>query len=625
MDKRILDYYEQELLFLREMGKDFAQQFPKIAGRLSLDQIPCPDPYVERLLEGVAFLTARIDMKLDAQFPRFTQSLLETIYPQYLAPLPAMGIVEFIPDPREAANFAQGFPVPAGSYLDSQLGRDEVTACRFLTADPMKIFPLQIADVAYTSREMAAWGLPENKKMRAALRVRISSILPALTLDKIAADQLSFYISGDPSIQYPLHEQFFSHCIGVVVKPEAVPAPWMIPLDPTQLRPQGFADSEALLPPGTRTFAGYRLLREYFSLPHRFCFFTLQQLAPAMARSASGSLDIIFMFSQRDPRLENVLTTSNLRLSCTPVINLFEKTCSRIHLEDRFHEFHVTADVTRPLDYEIFDILRVTGYGAAREDQRDFQPFYRATDFDPGRNAYYQLRREPRVPSEKERRIGGRSQYAGSEVYISLVDEKNAPYATELAQLGVEALCTNRDLPLFLSLGRGPTDLRMAGNLPASAIRVIDGPLTSPRMSVAQKETAWRLISHLSLNYLSLTDMSPDQGAEALRSILRLYAVEHDAQQRAQIAGVRSVKSAPLHRRLIAGGLTTFVRGIEITVELDETAFQGAGAFLLGMILEKWFALHAPINSFTETVIRTTQRGQIIRWSTQPGRRPQTI
>ncbi len=625
MDKRILDYYEQELLFLREMGRDFAQQFPKVAGRLSLDQIPCPDPYVERLLEGVAFLTARIDMKLDAQFPRFTQSLLETVYPQYLAPLPAMGVVEFIPDPREAANFAQGFPIPAGSYLESGIGRDEVTACRFRTAHGLKVFPLQISDVAYTSREMAAWGLPENKRMRAALRVRIKSILPALSLDKMDVDQLSFYISGDPSIQYPLHEQLFSNCIGMIVKPNQNPAPWLHVIDSAHLRPQGFAEAEALLPTGARTFSGYRLLREYFSLPQRFCFFTLAQLAPALARTGSDSVDIVFVLSQRDARLENVLTESNLRLGCTPVINLFEKNCSRIHLEDRFHEFHVVPDITRPLDFEVFDITRVTGYGSAREDQQEFQPFYRATDFDSGRNAYYQMRRAPRVPSEKERRIGGRSQYGGSEVYVALVDEKNVPYSSKLTQLGVETLCTNRDLPLFMATGKGASDLQMVGNLPASAIRVVDGPFTSPRMSIAEKETAWRLISHLSLNYLSLVDASPEQGAEALRSILRLYASDHDANHKSQIAGVRSVRGAPLHRRLIANGLTTFVRGIEITLEMDETAFQGGSAFLLGMILEKFLALHAPINSFTETVIRTTQRGQLIRWPTQPGRRPQTL
>ncbi len=313
------------------------------------------------------------------------------------------------------------------------------------------------------------------------------------------------------------------------------------------------------------------------------------------------------------------------KIKLNNIINLFEKNCSRIHLEDRFHEFHVVPDITRPLDFEIFDINRVTGYGAAREDQQEFQPFYRATDFDPGRNAYYQMRREPRVPSEKERRIGGRSQYGGSEVYVALVDEKNVPYSTSLTQLGVETLCTNRDLPLFMSTGKAPTDMQMVGNLPASAIRVVDGPFTAPRMSIAEKETTWRLISHLSLNYLSLVDASPEQGAEALRSILRLYEAEHDANHKLQIAGVRSVRAAALHRRLIANGLTTFVRGIEITLEMDDAAFQGGSAFLLGMILEKFLALHAPINSFTETVIRTTQRGQIIRWPTQPGRRPQTL
>lgn len=625
MDKRILDYYEQELLFLREMGKEFAQQFPKVAGRLSLDQIPCPDPYVERLLEGVAFLTARIQLKLDAQFPRFTQSLLETIYPQYLAPLPSMGIVQFAPDPREAANLAEGFPIPAGSYLDSTIGRDEVTACRFRTAHGLTLLPLQITDIHYTSREMAAWGLPENKKVRAALRVRLASILPAVPLNKMLVEQLSFYISGDSSIQYPLHEQLFANCIGMVLQPPRNPAPWSHTIGPSAMRPQGFSDAEALLPPGSRSFSGYRLLREYFALPQRFLFLNVSQIAPAFAKSDGTEIDLFFLLSQRDARLENVLDAQSLRLFCAPVINLFERTCSRIHIEDRFHEYHVIPDITRPLDYEVFDISRVTGFGAAREDQQEFQPFYRATDFDTGRNAYYQIRRDPRVASERERRSGGRSQYAGSEVFIALVDEKNAPFDSQLLQLGIEGLCTNRDLPLFMGLGKGATDMNFVGSMPSSSIRVVDGALTVPKMSSAQRDTAWRLVSHLSLNYLSLMDSSPEQGAESLRSILRLYASDNDANHKSQIAGIRSVRAAPLHRRLMAGGLTTFVRGLEVSIQMDEAGFQGGSAFLLGMILEKFMAFHAPINSFTETVIKTTQRGQLIRWPTQPGRRPQTI
>src|SRR5512134_4029355 len=128
MDPRLLRYYNQELQHLREMGAEFAQQFPKIAARLGVDGIEVADPYVERLLEGAAFLAARVQLRLDAEFPRFTQRLLEIVYPNYLAPTPSMLIAQFQPDLGEA-NLAAGFKIRRGAGLHSLLGKGDVTAC----------------------------------------------------------------------------------------------------------------------------------------------------------------------------------------------------------------------------------------------------------------------------------------------------------------------------------------------------------------------------------------------------------------------------------------------------------------------------------------------------------------
>jgi type VI secretion system protein ImpG len=205
-----------------------------------------------------------------------------------------------------------------------------------------------------------------------------------------------------------------------------------------------------------------------------------------------------------------------------------------------------------------------------------------------------------------------------------------APARTELTQLGIRAMCTNRHLPIQMVKGVGRSDFTMDLSAPVGAIRVIQGP-TIPRPSlvlagqnpekpqVNSGRFAWRLISHLSLNYLSLLDRGSETGAEGLRDILRLYADPNDRQTLKQIDGVRSVKYRPVIRRADIPGPITFARGLEITVALDENAFEGQGVFVLGTVLERFFAKYVTLNSFTETVLVTQQRKEIMRWPVQMG------
>jgi type VI secretion system protein ImpG len=225
--------------------------------------------------------------------------------------------------------------------------------------------------------------------------------------------------------------------------------------------------------------------------------------------------------------------------------------------------------------------------------------------------------------SAKQRARGARSSYVGSELFLSLVDPDEAPYSTDLRQLAVETLCTNRDLPLHLSLGQGRTDFTLDSGAPVESIRCIAGP-TAPRASFADGETAWRLISHLSLNYMSLVDGAGGSGekAAALRELLTLYVDAGDSTSRKQIEGIRGIASAGITRALPVPGPTTFGRGLEVTVTCDDAAFEGTGAFLLGTVLERFFAKAVSINSFTETVLRTVQRGEVMRWRPQAGLRP---
>jgi type VI secretion system protein ImpG len=291
----------------------------------------------------------------------------------------------------------------------------------------------------------------------------------------------------------------------------------------------------------------------------------------------------------------------------------------RIHLNPSQHEYHVLPDRTRPMDFEVWSVSEVQGFGSGTQPERTFLPFYASHNRSVASEAaFYSVHREARRPSSGQRQRGARSSYLGSETFISIVDPSDAPYHSGLRQLGVQGMCTNRDLPLHMPLGRGSTDFTLETGAPVEAVRCVSGP-TKPRPSAAQGEATWRLISQLSLNYLSLVDAEAGGGAEAIRSLLTLYADANDPAVQRQIEGVKSVSARAVNRRIPTKGPITFGRGVEITLTCEESAFEGVGAFLFGTILREFFAKYVSINSFTETVLNSNERGEIMRWRPRLG------
>ncbi|MFO1434477.1 MAG: type VI secretion system baseplate subunit TssF [Candidatus Competibacteraceae bacterium] len=622
MDPRLLNIYNRELQYIREMGGEFAREFPKIAGRLGLEGFECADPYVERLLEGFAFLAARVQLKLEAEFPRFSQHLLEMVYPHYLAPTPSMVVAQFRPDWNEGS-LKEGFTLPRGSVLQSRLGKDDQTACEYRTAHEVTLWPLELVEAEYlgTALALTTAGLALPAGVKAGIRVRLRSHA-GLRVDQLALDSLSLYLRGGDSLPLRVYEQVVGNTVGLAIRPAQRPAPWQQTLDASHVHRQGFTDEQALLPYGPASFQGYRLLHEYFAFPERYLFVELTGLRPAVRRCAGDSLDIFVLLNRSDPTLEGVLGEAHLGLFCTPAINLFPKRADRIHLSDRQVEHHILPDRTRPLDFEVYQVTGVVGYGAGSVGEQAFLPFYTSHNLArPGdRGAYYTVRREPRLLSERQHRRGARSSYIGSEVFIALVDGNEAPYRADLQQLALTTLCTNRDLPLHMPVGQGKTDFTLEIGAPVEAVRCLAGP-TRPRPSWAEGAATWRLLSHLSLNYLSLLDSDPQQGAIALRELLLLYSDVTEAPIRKQIEGIRSIVSQPVVRRLPIPGPIAFGRGLKITTVCDEAAFEGGSVFLLGAVLEAFFAQYVSINTFTETTIKTLNRGEIMRWPARIGRR----
>jgi type VI secretion system protein ImpG len=623
MDPRLLEYYNIELQHLREMGAEFAHQFPKIAARLGMNGLEVADPYVERLIEGVAFLAARVQLKLHAEFPRFTQALLDIVYPHYLAPTPAMLVAQLYPD-ADDPNLVASKTVPRGTSMSGMMGGDHATSCDFRTAHDVVLWPVKTVLASYFTfapdLPLNALRLPQPIKGGVRIRLKTGE---GLKFAQLPLDRLSFYIAGGEETANKLYELCVGHTIGALVLP-AKGQPRRHQFVPgNNVRPAGFDDRDALLPVTLRGFQGYRLLQEYFAFPQRYRFVDVGGLASAIRQSPVDEIELVLLFDRSEPVFEATVDKSNFALYCTPAINLFPKRADRIHLSDNTHEYHVVADRTRPMDFEIYEVTDVVGHGGGSDSDQTFLPLYTAyiSHRDREHPAYYTVRREPRLPSSSQKRRGARSSYIGTEVFVSLVDPAEAPFRSDLRQLSIQTLCTNRDLVLQMPIGLGATDFTLDVAAPVKSIRVISGP-SRPYAPLTDGAIAWRAVNHLALNYLSLVNVSAEQGAAALRELLDLYVPAANVGLRKQVDGVRAMAVRPVVRRLPGSRPIAFGRGLEITVTVDELAFEGANAFLLGAVLARYLTGHVSINSFTETVLRSDSRGEIHRWGPQWGARP---
>jgi type VI secretion system protein ImpG len=536
-----------------------------------------------------------------------------------------MAIVQLQPDLGNPALNA-GYRVARGAAMRSVLGKDEATACEYRTAHELTLWPVELTEARFFTHGGRIEGVDARVQdaiqanVRAGLRLRLRTTNGA-PFSKLALDRLSLHLRGSDELPGQVYEKLLSSALGVLVMPGSRAAGRHVLLPKTALQPRGFDEFDALLPSGQRSFQGYRLLQEYFAFPQRFLFLELSGLKGAVSACAEQELEIVVLLSRGDARLEQILDHSNFALNCTPAVNLFQRRADRINLSGEQLEYHVLPDRTRPLDFEVHQVESVTGYGSGADAEQEFHPLYSARDLGAshqGEQAFYQIRREPRLLSQRQRQRGPRSSYIGSETFITLVDALQAPYRHSLRQLGLVLWCTNRDLPLTMPLGVGKTDFILEQGGPVQSVRVLGGP-SQPFPSFAEGDMAWRLINQLSLNYLSLADTDPDQGARALRELLALYCHPLDAGAQRQVEGVRSVAARPITRRMPAPGPITFGRGLEITVTMDDGAFEGAGAFVLGGVLSHFFSQYVSINSFTETVVRTVGRGDIMRWPARGG------
>lgn len=485
------------------------------------------------------------------------------------------------------------------------------------------MLPIQVSQAEYHTRNLPDLYLQrvsglDPKETRAAVRLRISlKGVEGQTLAKLETDKLAFYLHGEDKLPSAVLELLMTRGRGVIVRdPADSQHRRSVLLGRDRLRHMGFEEDEAMLPRGPRSFEGHRILREFFLMPQRLLFFEISGLRESLAAMTGREFDLIIPLRERQDELSDFIKPELFQLHCAPAVNLFRRRTDRLPLSAGHSEYQIIPDRTRMLDFEVYSVEKVTGYGRTSNEQQDFFPFYLQQDHATPGQAFYTVRRDRRTLSERERKFGAHSSYPGSEVFLSLVDPDCAPHSPDLEQLGTACLCTNRHLPLTMPVGIGPTDFNSENPASITAIRCLQRP-TPPQPSFAEGRFAWRTISHLSLNYLSLLD-SGDDGASALREIIRLYALNVDTQR--LVDGLRHIRSKPGLTRSPGAGPVSFVRGIDIEITLDEAKYTGQGIFLFAATLEQFLARCVSINAFTRLTLRTEQRGEIHTWPPRLGR-----
>ena len=454
MDSKLLDYYNRELAYLREMGAEFAEQYPKVAGRLGMRGIDVADPYIERLMEGFAFLTSRVQLKMDAEFPRFSQRLLEIIYPNYLSPTPSMAIAELQPDSSKG-DISNGFVVPRGTMMDSQTLKKSGITCSYTTAHDVTLQPVRIAGVELggipADIPLASLGL-QHSGCVSALRIRLECY-ESVTLNNLQLDQLMFYGRAGhagAAVAGTADAAQRRACLpngGAAAAAARAGAGWAA-AGGLRRRSGAAAQRPAQLrrlPAAAGYFAFRRASSSSASTACARCCRACakgKSAAPVRDRGAAGSA-------------RRRAGTGGRRRPFGAALHAGDQPVSegrRTHRNQRKnHEYHLVVDNIRPLDYEVFSVQRLGGSASEKRYEQEFRPFYSTLSADDGNyGAYFSLRREQRTLSEHARRYGTRTGYAGSEVFVSLVDERQSPWHSDLKYLTADVLCTSRDLPLML-------------------------------------------------------------------------------------------------------------------------------------------------------------------------------
>lgn len=590
MADELLPYYEKELAYIRQMGAEFALEHPKIAGRLGITAETVEDPHVSRLIESFAYLNARIQHKLDDDFPELSDALLEVLFPHYQRPLPSMSIVQFVPDEEK---LEASYHLAKNTLLETEQYQGET--CRFTTIYDTELHPFTLKEATLIGRPFTTPGSKQFKGSGGVLKLSFETFNKDISFADIKPNRIRFYLKGQPQHINPLYELLLNKCQAIIMATsENDPNP--VRLGSNLIQAVGFDIDEGLLPYPESSFMGYRLLTEFFTFSEKFMFIDLQGFSGRIPENAEDTLEFYIYLDESDVELEHNISSQTFQLGCVASVNLFSHRTDPIKLDHTSIEYQITPDARRPDGYEIYSLDQVTATTSSG-DREVYLPLYGINHEQQNQenHAYWFTRR-------RAAKMGAESRDEGSNVFLSLVDMYFNPNNPDDRTLILESTCSNRDQPAKLPFSSDQPRLQCVDSAPpCERIRCLTQPSTTVRPSM-RNNARWRLISHLSLNHLSITGR--DDATTALKEILRLYDFKDSSINRAQIDSITQVNTRAINAPLNIDGRATLCRGIEIEIELDDTQLAGCSSYLFATVLEHFFALYCSINSFTRVLVK---------------------
>jgi type VI secretion system protein ImpG len=609
----LLRYYEEELGLFGQFAREFRARYPKPAGELHLAGDTYDDPGVARLIQSVALMSARINKRLDDDYPKFTESLLESLYPHYLRPLPSYSIAQVgYRNPGETPEIAS--ILPRGTMLRSGAAHEQ--PCQFRTVYDVLLAPLRVADVAFTPvlslSGANARAVRLGRGVTSSIAITVDSPGGRAPLASSLPTVLRLFADGEASMRAALIDSLFLRGAGAWLQP-AGEAAWL-PLRHAPLRIGGFAELDAMIPFPARSHPALRLLTEYFCYPEKFNFIDLdcaelRALLPPRCTGFTLHLPLRGVGPDSDTaRLLLGLDARSLLPGCTPIINLFPKAGAPLQLSHTSADYPLLADTAHAGAYEIHsvDAARLVREGA--RGVTPFAPLYAAGAADehgvagegagrdgaPGRGHHWIVRRDHATAALSP----------GHEMRITLLDGDFRTSDAAGATLSTELTCTNRDLPARLRYGSPQGDLRadeLAGSAP---IRMLRKPTPTRRFDSA-RGAHWRLIAHLALNHSALSMA----GLADFQKMLSLYDLAGSPVAQRQIAGIVGLEHGAVRTWLKTAPVATLMPGIGIRMTVDEEAFAGSGLYVFAQVLDRYFALGGQLNCFTQLQVVSRQSG----------------
>ena len=583
-----LSHYNEELASLRERAARFARAFPKVAGRLRLTGEVADDPHVERLVQSFAFTAARVRQKLDDEFPELTNGLLETLYPHYLAPIPSMSVVRFQPGPGAAGILK----VPRHTEIQAEPVNGE--SCRFRTTQDVDVAPLRLAAASLAGQPLQAPASP-HRGAASCLRLSLRQDGGAPGVGGLGLYRLRLFLAGSWRQASGLAELLLNHTLGIALARHSNdPDPIMLPA--SCLKAVGFAEEEGMLPYPPSSFAGYRLLTEFFAFPQKFLFFDIEGLDAWEGKD----LEIFVYLDESDTSLEQSVSLDDFVVNATPVVNLFRQLCEPITLDGTRTEYRLIPDSRRHNTREIHSVAEAS-IGERNGTRYSSAPFFGRTRTATS-GVYWQISRSFEDDGT-------------SDVDISFFDENRRSTGPLDAVASVDTLCLNRELPESLPFGGGHPHLTLVDGIEAiDVVQALVPPTPSVRLDDGNGRN-WRLMSHLLLNHLSLAD----RDGNALKEVLKLYAFRDPPETRQLVGSIAALETRSATARIHAG----MVPGTEIALTFDPATIDRPAAYLFGAVLDRFFGLYTAINSYTRlTVYLRGQSRPVARFPARAAERP---